>query len=207
MIGLKPLLSSLLTNLGEICHARSLVLWAPLDDTLELVANWRLDRSLYDCFMRRWPEDASSLRAGRHATLEPDGRVVPLLDETGTLVAVFLYAGAFPDGGPRRLYLDDALATIATLAADPVATPVKPDPSMDFVPLDVEPEDEDDDVQTVERRGYADLLQRCGWDVTSAADVLGMTRQALYDRLEELRLKRPVDDRPLPRRKPARATR
>lgn len=187
MVSVNPWLSPLLTNLGEVCRARALAVWVPLEDGLELVGDWHLDQRLYDLLRRRWEASLAVLRAGRRVTLEAEVEMLPLLALDGALLGVVQYVGLLPDGGARRVFLEEALTRFATLLANPLPASVEAEGLLALVPFDLE-----GDAEEVERRTYAELLERCGWDVTLAAHVLGMTRQALYDRMEELCLVRPT---------------
>lgn len=187
MVAVNPLLSAQLTNLGEVCGAQALALWIPLEDRLELVADWRLDQPLYDLLRRRWESSATDLCAGRRVTLGAHVFVLPLLAPDGALSGAVQYVGSLPEGGARRVFLEESLTRFARLLANPLPPTVAAEGLLTLVPFDLEGDAED-----VERRIYVERLERCGWDITLAAEALGMTRQALYVCIEELGLTRPT---------------
>lgn len=185
MLTVTPVLVGMLTNLGEVCRADALALWIPLDDRLDLVADWRLDQRLYD--LLQGTLDLTALRVGRVVQAEAGVAALPVLGADGTLVAILQYVGVLPDQGVRWVFLHDTMKRLATVLGDALPHTAEGASLLNLVPCDLVGES-----QELERRTYMDFLERCGWDVSLAASALEMTRQALYDLMCELDLARPM---------------
>lgn len=186
MAAVHPRVTASLTHLGDVCCARALALWVPAEDRLALIGAWRFEPPLAEAFPRRWGSSAAELRAGRRVQLAEDDVVLPLLGRAGTLLGVLQYVGALPEGGARRIFLGETLAHLVTLLTAHSPAVAETERLLALVPFDLEGDDAD-----LERRTYARMLERCGWDVTDAAALLGVTRQTLYERFRQLELDRP----------------
>lgn len=186
-------LGSLLTILGRVCQARALAVWIPADDQLQLVGDWRLEHSLVEWMRRMWAEVAAELHAGRRLTLRVEVTLHPLLARDGSLVGVLQHLGPLPASGVRRDYLDESLVDIARMLVSDRPAGVQAQRVLPrLVPFDFRGSPD-----AFDRHAYGAWLERCGWDITHAAAILGITRQALYDRMEFLGLARPTwRDRP-----------
>lgn len=180
-------LTSFLTIVGRVCQARALAVWVPVDDELQLVGDWQLEHSLYDLLRTTWAQVADELSAGRRLTLGVEVTLHPLLARDGALIGVLQYVGASPNDGARRRYLDESLTALGPMLSKDRPASARARRVLPHVALDL-----DGPPETLDRRAYAVWLERCGWDVTQAAAILGITRQALYDRLESMGLTRAV---------------
>ncbi len=187
-------LTSLLTILGRICQARALAVWTPIDGQLQLVADWRLEHSLVEWLRRTWVDVETKLHAGQRLTLAVDVTLHPLLARDGGLVGLVQHVGPLPSAGARRDYLDETLLSIARILTQDRPAGMQAHRMLALAPFDLRASHD-----TFNRQAYGAWLERCGWDITQAAAILGITRQALYDRLDGLGLARltsrePVDE-------------
>jgi Bacterial regulatory protein, Fis family len=180
-----PELTSFLTIVGRVCQARALAVWVPVDDELQLVGDWQLEHPLYDLLRTTWTQVADELSAGRRLTLGVEVTLYPMLAREDGLIGVLQYVGAFPHAGARRHYLEESLTALARMLSKDRPASVQARRVLPHVALDL-----DGPAETLDRRAYAVWLERCGWDVTQASAILGITRQALYDRLESMGLTR-----------------
>ena len=178
-------LISLLTALGRVCEARAIAAWAVADGHLQLVGDWQLEQSLFDMLRLAWENLAPELGAGQRLTIHPEVVLQPLMGCDGTLIGVMQYVGPAPSDDVRQqLFSETATAAAALLEAE------RPPGRKARRIVSLVPVDFDGQLNDVERRGYGDCLERCGWDVSVAAACFGMTRQALYDRMQALGLTR-----------------
>ncbi len=178
------MLNSLLTHLGEVCRAEALGVWAHDEDGPRLLGDWRIEQRVYDLLQARWMTVERDARAGRRAKLDGRATVLPLLKH-GSFLGMLLYVGDVPERGAERALLDETIARLLDVVGTPQLDPHEVDWLVPELPLDLEGAREE-----FERHYYADLLERCGWDVSRTAAVLRLTRQALHDRLELLGLAR-----------------
>lgn len=181
-----PFMSNTLTEVGIVCRARAVILWACAEECLDLVCDWRLSQSLFNLMHLHWADAAVELREGRRVEL-PDEQVVliPLMGRQHRLVGVLQYAGRPPESDWRRDLLAEAMATLTTSLED---GPPAVDPEAFTVALaHIE---RHGGVEELERRFYSRLLRRHGWNVALLAKVLGLARQTLHNRLKALGLER-----------------
>lgn len=181
-----PFMSNTLAEIGVVCRAQAVVLWSWVDERLDLVCDWRLSQSLFNAMHTHWPAVAFEVREGRRVTLADEGLVlIPLMGRGHRLVGVLQYAGRLPESGARRELIEE---TTAMLSASLEDGPPLVEPEALTVPLPhVERQG---GIEELERRFYARLLRRYGWNVTLLAKVLGMARQTLHNRLKALGLER-----------------
>jgi hypothetical protein len=186
MLAVTPVLADLLTSLGNVCRADAVALWVPVDDRLDLVADWRLDQGLYD-LLRQHDLRSAELRVGRRVEVTPNVTALPILGLEGSLLGVLQYVGTLPDRDARRVFLDHSMTRLAAILADALPPTREGTQLLTLVGYDFVSE-----LDGLERRTYMEFLESCGWDVSLVASVLELPRQALYDLLEALNLVRPT---------------
>lgn len=186
MLAVTPVLVDLLTSLGDVCRAEAVALWVPVDERLDLIADWRLDQHLYD-LLRQHDLSSAELRVGRRVEVMPNVTALPLLGPEGSLLGVLQYVGTLPDRDARRIFLDHTMTRLAAILGDALPPTREGTHLLTLVAYDFV-----SDVDSLEHRTYLEFLENCGWDVSMVASALELTRQALYDRLEALNLVRPT---------------
>ena len=186
MAVITSVLVGLLTNLGEVCRARALALWVPLDGRLDLLADWQLDQRLYD-LLRDLDPSRAELSIGSRFTVGADVHVLPVLGSDGALMAILQFVGDLPERNTRRRFLDDGLRELAAVLRE-----AAPDGSEAAGLLTLVLGEASQESNEIEQRTYEAVLERCGWDVSVVATVLEMTRQALYEELDALSIARPT---------------
>jgi hypothetical protein len=174
-----PVLTNLLTSTGRLCEARAVAVWEPVEDQLHLVADWRLDQPLIDLLRSAWREFERELRAGRRVTLPPDVLLLPLLSRDGTLLGVLQYVGAPLPVGPRQSLLDETAQDVQELLATTLPPAARTQRMLPLLAVDL-----DGEPDTLTRRTYGALVERCGGDVSAAAAMLAMARSMFYDRMD-----------------------
>lgn len=180
-----PVLTSLLTSLGRLCEAQAVAVWELVEDQLRLVADWQLDQPAFDLLRRGFEEFERELQAGRPVAPRSDVLLLPLLARDGRLLGVLHYVGTPLPAGPRQRLLDETAEDVKAL----LVTTLPPEAgtrrmrSLLSVDLDGEPD-------TLTRRAYGALVERCGGDVSAAAAMLAMARSMFYDRMDACGLSR-----------------
>lgn len=174
-----PVLTSLLTSLGKLCEARAVAVWEPGEDQLHLVADWQLDQPLLDLLRRGWRAFERELRDGRRAMLQPDVLLLPLLARDATLLGVLQYVGTPLPAGPKQLLLDETAEDVKALLAATLPPAARTPRMLPLLSVDL-----DGEPDTLTRRTYGALVERCGGDVSAAAAMLAMARSMFYDRMD-----------------------
>ncbi len=192
MLDPHPVLNDLLANVGELCRARAVAVWALTEDGIAICADWRLDRRSRELLAHTWDEVVSEeLRVHGRGSVAPDIALFALRTPNRATVGVLQYVGDLPTAGARVVFLDETITRVAEWLAGSMCSAAPPVCRETLLPFEVE-----NDAEEWERRTYRELLDRCGWDVTLAASALEMPRQAFYELLDGLGITRPAASRP-----------
>lgn len=173
-------LTSILTGLGRLTEARAVAVWEYVECQLQLVADWQLDHELFDALRRGWRTCQAELCAGQHSLWRPDVLLVPLHVSGGPLLGVLQYVGTLPLPSEKQFLLDEAAEDLRADFATARPAARRPESWRSMLAVDIAGE-----VDEVKRRAYRTLVERCGGDVSHAAQTLDMARSAFYSRLNE----------------------
>ncbi len=178
-------LTNLVTVLGHVCGVPGLAVWSCAFGELELRYSSGLEQRLFNLSQRAWRDFRPDFQDGRVIT-DDSASFVPLMSGHLDLVGVLALAGPVPLDTPRRGYFDDLVRMVSKYVQHP-----EPAPEADVLVVPVDALVQEDGPRDVQRRAYAALLVRNGWNVSLVAGLMQVPRSTLVGRLRSLKLGRP----------------
>lgn len=178
-------LTNLVTVLGHVCGVPGLAVWSCAFGELELRYSSGLEQRLFNLSQRAWRDFRPDFQDGR-TVIDDSASFVPLMSRHLDLVGVLALAGPVPPDAARRGYFDDLVRMVSKYVQHP-----EPAPEADVLVVPVDALVQEDGPREIQRRAYAALLVRNGWNVNLVAGLMHVPRSTLVARLRSLKLSRP----------------
>jgi hypothetical protein len=170
-----------INDVGAVCRAQALGVWACPPGRLDLVCAWLTDQRLHNLLHTHWPETVEALRAGKSAPLAGAVAALPVLTREDGLLGALVFAGVVPRAGAARALLEDFQRGLAVALRPPL-----PPPDPDVLVLPLAHIDAPGGLREAQRRVLAALLACHGGSMTRTAQVLAEARQTLEHRARKL---------------------